>query len=107
MERLDAGPLAVCSRTRLQQPRLPVAVWTVTELTDGSSYSWESNSPGVKVTATHVVEPHPDGSRLTLSVSVSGLMSGPGWLITRSLSRQYVETDGASLKAAAETSSSQ
>ena len=63
VERLDAGPLAVGSRTRLQQPRLPTAVWMVTELADGSSYTWESSSPGVTITATHVVEPHPDGSR--------------------------------------------
>ena len=85
VERLDAGPLAVGSRTRLQQPRLPTAVWTDTELADGSSYTWESSSPGVTVTATHVVEAHSSGSRLTLAVTVSGPLSGIGWLMTRSL----------------------
>lgn len=104
VERLDAGPLAVGSKTRLQQPRLPEAVWTVTELTDGSSYTWESSSPGVKVTASHVVEPHPDGSRLALAVTVSGPLSGVGWLMTRSLTKRYVETEATSIKAAAETS---
>ncbi|MGZ5404553.1 MAG: SRPBCC family protein [Nocardioides sp.] len=29
VERLDAGPLDVGSRTRLQHPRLPTVVWTV------------------------------------------------------------------------------
>jgi len=104
VERLDAGPLAVGSRTRLQQPRLPTAVWTVTELADGSSYTWESSSPGVTVTAMHVVEPHPDGSRLTLSVTVSGPLSGIGRLMTRSLTKRYVETEAASIKRGAETS---
>ena len=104
VERLDAGPLAVGSRTRLQQPRLPTAVWTVTELADGSSYTWESSSPGVTVTAAHVVEPHPDGSRLTLALTVSGPLSGIGWLLTRSLTKRYVETEAASIKRAAETS---
>jgi uncharacterized membrane protein len=102
VERLDAGPLRVGSRTRLEQPRLPTAVWTVTELADGSSYTWESRSPGVTVTAAHVVEPHPDGSRLTLSVNVSGPMSRIGWLMTRSLTKRYVETEAASLRRVAE-----
>ena len=102
VERLDAGPLAVGSRTRLEQPRLPTAVWTVTDLTEGSSYTWASRSPGVTVTAAHVVEPHPDGSRLTLAVTVSGPMSAPGWLMTRSLTRRYVETEAASIRRVAE-----
>lgn len=103
VERLDDGPLAVGSRTRLQQPRLSPAVWTVTDLVDGSSYTWESSSPGVTITASHVVEPHPDGSRLTLALTVSGPLSGVGWLMTRSLTERYVETEAASIKLAAET----
>jgi uncharacterized membrane protein len=103
VERLDDGPLAVGSRTRLEQPRLPTAVWTVTGLADGSSYTWESSSPGVTVTATHVVEPHADGSRLPLAVTVSGPLSGIGWLMTRSLTNRYVETEGASVRRVAES----
>ena len=103
VERLDGGPLVVGSRTRLQQPRLPTAVWTITELTPGTSYTWESSSPGVTVTASHLVEPHPDGSQLTLAVDVSGPISGIGWLMTRSLTKEYVETEAASMKRAAET----
>lgn len=102
VERLDAGPLFVGSRTRLQQPRLPTAVWTVTELTEGSSYTWVSSSPGVTVTARHVVEPHLDGSRLILEVTVAGPLSGIGWLMTRSLTKRYVETEAASIKETAE-----
>ena len=102
VERLDPGPLAVGSRTRLQQPRLPTAVWTVTELTEGSSYAWVSRSPGVTVTARHAVEPHPGGSRLLLEVTVTGALSGIGWLMTRSLTARYVETEATAVKKAAE-----
>ena len=59
---------------------------------------------GATVTAAHVVEPHPDGSRLTLALTVSGPLSGIGWLLTRSLTKRYVETEAASIKRAAETS---
>ncbi len=103
VERLDAGPLAVGSRTRLKQPRLPPAVWTVTELTGGSSYTWESRSPGVTVVAGHVVEPHREGTRLTLALRFSGPLAGLGWLMTRPLTRRYVETEAASIKKTAET----
>jgi hypothetical protein len=54
LERLDAGPLAVRWRVRLQQPCLPTAVWTVTDLTEGSHIR-ESRSRGVMITAAHVV----------------------------------------------------
>jgi len=104
VERLDAGPLAVGSRTRLDQPKLPTAVWTVTELADGSSFTWESKSSGVTVTATHVVEPHHDGSRLTLTLRVSGPMGGIGWLMSRSVTKRYVETEADWIKRAAEAS---
>ncbi len=103
VERLDPGPLAVGSRTQLQQPRLGTAVWTVTELTDGSSFTWESTSAAVSITAGHTVEPHPEGSRLVLAVTVSGPMARLGWLMTRSLTKRYVETEAAAIKKVAET----
>ena len=83
--------------------RLPEEVWDVTELVDGSSFTWESRSAGVVVTAAHLVEPHSDGSRLTLSITVSGPLAAVGWLMSRSLTRRYVETEAASIKTAAET----
>ncbi|GGM70820.1 hypothetical protein GCM10011609_03110 [Lentzea pudingi] len=102
VELLTEGPFAVGSRARLRQPRLPEAVWTVTELTPGTSYTWESRSPGVLGVASHVVEPHPGGTRLTLAVNVSGPLAGIGWLMTRSKAERYVETEAASIKSVAE-----
>ncbi len=103
VERLDDGPLALGSRTRLEQPKLPPGVWTVTQLTEGSFYAWESTSPGVTVTAAHRVEPHPEGSLLALTVTVSGPLSAIGWLMTRSLTKRYMETEADSIKTAAES----
>ncbi|HEY5848813.1 MAG TPA: SRPBCC family protein [Microlunatus sp.] len=102
VERLDDGPLAVGSRIRLAQPRLGEGVWTVTELVSGTSFTWTSTSPGVRVAASHVVEPSPEGSRLTLAVDVAGWLAPVGWLMSRSLTQRYVETEAASIKAAAE-----
>jgi len=102
VERLDDGLLAVGARTRLAQPKLPEGVWTVTELTSGTAFTWISTSPGVRITASHMVEPSPEGSRLTLAVDLAGWLAPVGWLMTRSLTQRYVETEAASIKAAAE-----
>jgi uncharacterized membrane protein len=106
VERLDEGPLVVGSRTRLRQPRLPEAVWTVTEVDEGRSFAWESRSPGVAISAGHRVEPHGDATRLTLSVAISGPIAPVGWLMTKGLTRRYVETEAASIKRVAEDSAS-
>ena len=98
VQRLDDGPLAVGSRTRLQQPRLPEAVWTVTELEQGRSFTWRSRSPGVAISAGHVVEPDAGATRLTLTVAVAGPMGRVGWLMTKRLTKRYVETEAASIK---------
>jgi hypothetical protein len=101
-DRLDSGPLTVGSRARLVQPRLPPAEWTVTHLVAGSSFTWESRSPAVRIVAGHVVEPAADGTRLTLSIDLAGPMAWPGWLMTRSLTKRYVATEAASIKRVAE-----
>ena len=102
VERLDEGPLVVGARTRLAQPKLPESIWTVTELAAGSAFTWTSTSPGVRITASHVVEPTPEGSRLTLAVDLAGWLAPLGWLMTKSLTQRYIETEAASIKGAAE-----
>ena len=102
VERLEPGPLVVGSRTRLRQPRLPEAVWTVTELDEGTSFTWRSRSPGMAIDAGHCVELRDRGSRLELSVAITGPLSRIGWLMTRSLTQRYVEIEAASIKQAAE-----
>jgi len=104
VERLDAGPFVVGSRCRVRQPRMAPAVWTVTDLVDGSSFTWESRSPGVTVTGVHEVEPHADGSRLTLSLTMSGPIARLAWLLTRARTTRYVETEAASITRSAQTS---
>jgi hypothetical protein len=69
IERLDRGTLAVGSRARIRQPKLPPAVWQITELDAGRSFTWVTRSPGVRVTARHWVEAREGGSRATLSAA--------------------------------------
>lgn len=95
--RLEPGPLAVGATVRLEQPKLRPAVWRVTELTEGVSFTWVSAAPGVRSRAEQRLVPLPDGrTGLELTVEQSGPLAGPvGWLYG-DLTRRYLrlEADG-------------
>lgn len=97
-ERLDAGPLAVGSRARIRQPKLLPAVWRITSIEKGSAFTWVTRSPGLSVTAHHLVEATPDGSRATLSIRFEGLLAPLVALLTRRLNNRYLRLEGAGLK---------
>jgi uncharacterized protein YndB with AHSA1/START domain len=98
IHRLDPGPLAVGSRARIRQPRVFPAIWQVTDLEEGKSFSWITRSPGVVVTARHSVETIAGGSRATLSLQFGGAL-GPlvAWLL-RGLNHRYLALEAAGLK---------
>ena len=95
-----------CARGRGEDPpraaQAPRGCLDGHRLTSGTAFTWTSTSPGVRVTASHLVEQSPEGSRLTLAVDLAGWLAPVGWLMTRSLTQPYVETEAASIKAAAE-----
>jgi len=98
IRRLDSGALAVGSRTRLRQPGLPPAVWCVTELEEGRSFTWMSRSPGVRVTARHELEPDEAGCRATLSLRFSGPLGKLAGRLTRGLNERYLGLESEGLK---------
>ncbi|MGY1761644.1 SRPBCC family protein [Geodermatophilus sp. SYSU D00779] len=73
VRRLDDGPLAVGSRARVEQPRIPPTEYVVTELKPGCSFTWVATGPGVRTTARHLLESlGPGSSRVTLAVEQAG-----------------------------------
>lgn len=104
VERLDEGPLKVGSRAKVKQEKLAAGVWEVTEVVPGESFVWTSRQPGVRLVGRHSVTAEPGGgSRLTLAFEQSGVLSGLVALLLGRLIERYVDLEGASLKAAAES----
>lgn len=101
-----AGALAIGTRARIRQPKLPVAVWKVTELEPGRTWTWVATGPGVRSTATHTVVPTgADTCRVDSSLTQEGPL---GWVIARAyagLTRRYLAMEAAGLKARCEASS--
>lgn len=101
VELLDK-PFAVSSRARVHQPKIPAAVWTVTELTEGEAFTWESRSPGVTTTGVHALTPTPDGVTVRLTLDQKGPLASLFGLLTGRLTRRYVTMEADGLKAKAE-----
>jgi Polyketide cyclase / dehydrase and lipid transport len=102
--RLEPGPIAIGSRTRILQPKLPAAVWQVTELDESAGlFTWVTRSPGVAVTALHRLEPSPSGTFSTHSLDYSGLFASLIARLVGKLSLQYLEIEAKSLKTRCES----
>ncbi len=102
VKRLDSGPLAVGSRAVIHQPKFPPALWQVTAIEPGRSFTWVSVAPGLRVVGHHAVEPTGDGSRATLSLDLQGVLGGLwGWM-TKNITERYLGFEARGLKARSE-----
>lgn len=102
--RLEVSALTAGSRTRIKQPKLPPAIWQITELDEArGTFTWVSRSPGVAVTASHLLEATPSGTRATLSADFSGFLGPLAARLYGELNRRYVTTEAQCLKAVSET----
>jgi carbon monoxide dehydrogenase subunit G len=102
IKRLDSGPLAVGSRLRIRQPKLPPADWTVTDIVEDRGFKSITRGPGVSVTAHHWIAPVECGSRVTLSIRFSGALGGLIARLTHRLNNDYLAIEAAGLKRRAE-----
>lgn len=103
VQRLDRGPFAVGSCARVLQPKLRPAVWQVTELDEGRSFTWVTRTAGVRMKAGHRVEAQGGGTRAALSFEIAGLLGPIVARLYRGMIRQYVATEASGLKHRSET----
>lgn len=105
-ERLDDGRFGLGSTVRIEQPRLRPAVWLVTELTPGTSFTWNSTTAGVTTVAGHRLTALGDGRvRVELTVRHKGGLAPLVGLLTWPISRRYVRTEAVGLKQRCERTS--
>ncbi len=102
VDRFDHSPLAVGSRVKIKQPKLPAVVWKVTELEPGRAFVWKSRAPGMTSVGEHRIYGDDAPVRVTLSISQTGLVARLFSLFSASMTRRYVETEAQGLKARVE-----
>jgi len=100
----DSG-LTVGHAARIEQPKLRPATWTITAVDVGRSFTWETKSPGFKITATHAISPRDAGGvTVVLSTSVTGFLGPIVGALTAKIGRRYVATEAEGLKRRCEES---
>lgn len=102
IRRLDEGPLRVGSRAMVRQPKVPPALWRVTEIEEGRRFSWVTGTPIARATGRHSVEPTPGGSRATLALEYSGLLGAFVARLLDDINRRYLTMEANGLKARSE-----
>jgi uncharacterized membrane protein len=100
---LDPAPLALGSRVRIKQPRLPPALWRLTEWEEGRAFTWVNKAPGVLVSARHSVEPDGPGSSATLAITFEGPLGPLVGRLTRNLNVSYLNLEAWGLKTRSES----
>ncbi|KPM56169.1 polyketide cyclase [Frankia sp. R43] len=102
VEAVDApgGELREGGRVRIQQPRLPVATWTVTDLLPGAGFTWTSRATGMITVADHRITSDPNGGPVTVRLSLrqSGPLAPVVALLMGRLVRRYVDTEAQGLR---------
>lgn len=99
VKRLKDEPFAVGTRVMIRQPKLPPALWRITDIEPGRSFTWVSVAPGLRVYGRHRVEAAPGGSRATLGIDIDGALGGLwGWL-SRGITERYIAMEAEGLAA--------
>ena len=100
---LDGPGLAVGKRFEIKQPRMPKLVWEVTDVDNGTSWTWVQRSPGGSTVARHDVLARPGGN--TLVRQRLDQRGAAGALIGRlmhGMTKRYLELEAQGLKARSE-----
>ena len=95
---LGGGPLGLGSVVEVKQPRLPKALWNVSEFTPGRSFSWTASGPGVRSVGEHRVTPSGTGSTVLLGFAQAGPLGALAGLLLGRLIRSYVDREATGLK---------
>jgi uncharacterized membrane protein len=95
VERLEEGPLRLGATAMIKQPGQRRALWTVTEMAPGHTFSWESRRRGMTMTGIHLVEAEGAATRSTLTLRMTGPLTAVLGPLLAPLMRRVLRTENA------------
>jgi uncharacterized protein YndB with AHSA1/START domain len=99
VRRSRTGPLTVGEQVVVSQPRLPTLTYTVTEVEDGRSFTWEAGNAASRGVGEHLLTPRiAGGCTATLRVTQRGPAARLVGALLDGISRRYVRMEAEGLK---------
>jgi hypothetical protein len=96
--RVSSGETGVGTKIRLRQPKGRAMIWTITDFTEDTSFTWAASTPGATYTATHDIAESDGGSQVVLAFEVAGPLAALASLTAGKRIRSYVDMEAAGLK---------
>jgi uncharacterized membrane protein len=104
---VEGTGLELGNKAEIEQPKLPRATWTVTALTPGASWIWESRAPGVHTTAVHELEVvDANTTKVHTAIVQEGFLGAIVGRIWAKLTRTYLTMEADGLKSRSEARAS-
>jgi hypothetical protein len=96
MSILNADGPQTGARIKIWQPKLPPAVWTITESLPDRSLTWEKRSFGLLMLSEHVISTSNNKTSVIIRMTYQGPLAGLFNKLTHSLTDRYMtmEIDG-------------
>ena len=95
---LDASPIAVGSRYRVEQPKLKPATYEVTHLETRRNFSWQAHSFGCRIKAEHLIRETDAASELVIRLTFHGFLAPLIGLLVASTTKEYIELEAQGFK---------
>jgi Polyketide cyclase / dehydrase and lipid transport len=99
---LNNGSAAPGAKIKVLQPKLPPAIWTITEIDHNKSLTWEKKSFGLNMRSEHQIIDDAKAARVTIRITYEGTLAGLFYRLTHSLTDRYMGLEINGLKSAAE-----
>jgi uncharacterized membrane protein len=88
----------VGARIKILQPKLPPAIWTITETLQDKSLTWEKSSFGLVMLSEHVITTSNSGTSVIIRMTYQGPLASLFYMLTHSLTDRYMTMEIYGLK---------
>jgi hypothetical protein len=95
---VDSDHFAEGGKAKVIQPKLFPAIWTITEVIENKSFTWETTSIGLKMIAKHNLTVTDQGTLVELEMIYTGFLAKLFYTLTSKLTTEYLNMELNGLK---------